>query len=214
MRDQLIYFCVFCVFYASIIVLCEFLYRKGFDTEYSRKLAHLFSTLSSLFFPFIFNIHWYVLALGVISFVILFKASKNDFLPSINSVKRKTYGSYLLPISICIIYYIYMHYESKILFILPILILAISDSLAGLIGKILKSKKILYKKTILGTSVFFLSTFIISFFLLYFHINMMNTIIISLGIASITSVVELFSSNGIDNITIPLCVAILLLFLY
>lgn len=211
MNNQLLFFFIFCFLYILILILCEFLYRKGLKTEYSRKIAHIISTLSSLFFPFVFTCHWYVLLLGIISFVVLFAANKKMSFPSIDKVNRKTHGSYLLPLSICMSYYISLFYGDKTLFILPILILAISDPLAGILGKTFKSKNIGNGKTLAGTISFFLSSFILSYFILISHISTKDAMYISFITALSTSFVEYLSCKGMDNLLIPLCCIFILL---
>jgi len=209
-----LFFCfLFLLFYVIIIVSCEFLNKKGLQVEYTRKLAHSFSALSSLLLPIAFSSHWYVLVLVVSSFILLYVGNRRQLFRSINSVSRKTYGAYLLPISIGIAYYVSLSLQNEILFTLPILILAISDSLACIFGKTYKSKILKYHKTAIGTFAFFLSTFVICCFVLSFQLPVTKTIGIALGISIITSVMELISPNGIDNLSIPISVIASLLLL-
>ena len=210
MNLQLLYCFLFFLCFAFILVFCEFLYKKGLQAEHTRKIAHSFSTLLCLSVPVLFSSHSYALFFVVGSFLILYIGKRKKFLNSIHSVERKTYGAFLLPISIGIAYYVAVWQQDNMFFILPIFVLAISDPLACYFGTVYKSKVIKSNKTVIGTLVFFLSTLIICttiLFLLYQSADF-KIIGIALGISVIVSAIELISPNGSDNLTIPLSVII------
>ena len=206
MNLQLLYSFLFFLCFILILVFCEFLYKKGFQVEYTRKVAHSLSTLFCLSVPFCFSSYWYVLLLVIGSFSMLYIGRKKQLLNSIYAVDRKTYGAYLLPVSIGITYYLSLLLQNNLFFILPVVVLAISDPLACYFGKGYKSNVLISGKTIVGTSVFFLSTLIICCLILFYQSTGTRTIGIALGISVITSGVELISPNGSDNLTIPLSV--------
>ena len=212
MKNQIIYTFVFLIIFLSLLFFTEFLYKRfNLQAEITRKFAHIVSTLFSLVFLVFFQSFWYVLLLGFVFFSILFTGKYFNFFKSIESVQRKTAGSYLLPVSIGFLFFFSKLANQNLYFILPILILGICDPLAGILGTIYKdrTKKIVlfnhvFNKTILGSSVFFISAFIISFLVLKFFSN--STIhlgLLSLGLASVVTIVEVLSSNGLDNITVP-----------
>jgi len=82
-----------------------------------------------------------------------------------------------------------------------VITVSISDSFATLIGMRFGKKRIFEKKTLEGSSTFFLFTFVI----FYFFTN----IFVTFFSAAILTLVELFSKK-IDNLTIPLFSAIIL----
>lgn len=222
MNYQLIFTILFIIGFISILFFAEFLYKKiEIKSEYTRKLAHILATLSSLSFVFLFQSHWYVLFMGFTLFLILYIGKKNNKFKSINSVERKTGGSYLLPIAIYIMFYISDVFDNTLYFILPILILGVSDPLAGIFGTHFKQKtrriklgKHILNKTIIGSTAFFISTFILTFITLYFFEFSIQNILILVTLISLTDTfVEIISSKGIDNITVPL-ITFLILFLY
>jgi dolichol kinase len=153
-----------------------------------------------------------VLILVISSFLILYIGNKKSLLNSICSVDRKTCGAYLLPVSIGVTYYISIWWlQNNLFFILPIVILAISDPLAYYFGTVYKSKRIKSGKTAIGTLAFFLSTFIICSLIFWFQSAEIKNIGIALCISVVVSVIELISPNGTDNLTIPLSVIVLLM---
>lgn len=207
MNHQFILLFAFVGGYVLLLIFCEFLNRKkNIASEYTRKLAHFVSSLSVLLFPHVFKEECYVLAICAILFVILLIANRMCLLHSIDEVGRRTGGSYLLALSVGITYYVSVILGNSMLFTLPILILAICDPLAGIIGKRFNSKHILYEKTIAGSLTFLSFSLCIS--LLYLSVvHHKSVFTLSLMVAFVSSFTELLSPRGTDNLTIPLVVA-------
>lgn len=130
--------------------------------------------------------------------VILIGSLRYNLLKSINAIERSLVGSIAYPIAVYGCYLAYDFYDKTLLFYyLPILILAISDPLAALVlGKtwpwgVYKSGE--DKKTLMGSMAFFVSAFFVSLSCLYFmDSTAINGIVLSIGIAFISSLVEAF----------------------
>ncbi len=221
MNEQLAFTIIFAIGFILLLVLNEFIYKRyHINAEYSRKFAHIFASLSSLAFLATIQSHWYLLFLGALFFLILYIGKRYHKLKSIDSVQRKTAGSYLLPIAIYTVFFIAEKSNSELFFILPILILGISDPLAGIFGTYFRTKTKQIKlagrpidKTILGSSIFFSATLLISLITLsFFEYPFGKLLAISITIAFIDTFVEMVSVRGYDNLTVPLT-TILLLFL-
>lgn len=207
MDSQLFYCFLYLSCFFLVIIFCEFLHKKGLPVEYTRKLGHSLPCLSCLFLPFFFSTHWYVLLLVILSFAILYIGNSRHLISSIYSVDRKTYGTYLLPVSIGLTYYISVWWlQNNLFFILSIAVLAISDPLACYFGKTFESKTLKSGKTIIGALAFFLSTFFICGIILWSQLLEIKVIGIALGVSVIVTIVELISLKGSDNLTIPLSV--------
>jgi dolichol kinase len=207
MNHQFILLFAFVGGYILLLIFCEFLNRrKNVSSEYTRKIAHFVSAFSVLIFPCVFKDEGYVLAICATFFVILFIANMKRILLSIDGVERRTGGSYLLALSVGICYHLSIWLENSILFTLPILILAICDPLAGIAGKRFHSRDILNGKTLAGSLTFMFSSLCISLFYLttvHYH----SGFAVSLIIALVSSITELLSPRGTDNLTIPLVIA-------
>ena len=206
-----------------LLVFNEIIYRSsGLESEITRKFAHVTATLSTISFPYLFNSHWYVLALAIIFFVLLFLSQNRSYLKSIHAINRISAGSYLLPVAIYLTFLVSYLLNNSFLFVLPILVLAICDPVAGIIGvkfgyynrKIQISKWTL-AKTWAGSISFFISCFIICMIALYINQNILNITIVGIAIiVSLTSTLaEMFSRKGYDNLTVPLSVLLVLLLL-
>ena len=215
---------VYLVGIGLLLIFNELVYRRLNPTgEITRKFAHFVSVLATVPFPYIFPSHWYILVLALLFATILFITRNGKQLKSIHDVKRKSIGSYLLPLSIYITFLISNLTENKFIYILPMLILAISDPMAAILGINIKAyngriklfgKKL--NKTWLGSGAFLASSFVISIIALYFHRGVfdLKTFWLAMAVAATTMFAELISWRGSDNLRIPLsAVLILVLFL-
>ena len=204
MEKQVIYLLAFIAGYILLLLLCECLgCWANVKPEHTRKLAHIISTLSALLYPQLFSDHIYPLLLCLFFCVVLLITKRLKVIPSIDRVERKTEGSYMLALSVGTTYYLSIMYKDLAIYHLPILILAISDPLAGILGQKVSSKRFFNGKTIAGSLSFFLSAFAISFVYLIAvrHQPMWG---VSVVIALTAAIAELFSPRGLDNLTIPL----------
>ncbi len=207
----------------ALLIFNELVYRRlNLKGEITRKFAHFTATLSTITFPYLFTDHWYVLALALFFFLVLLLSRHNTYLKSIHDIDRISMGSYLLPVSIYLTFLISFKLNDPFLFILPMLILAICDPVAGILGinlqqynhriRIFKWK---LKKTWLGSLSFFVFCLLISVLALYFHYNELDAANFGLSvlIAVTGTLAEMFSYKGSDNLFIPLSVlAVLLIF--
>ena len=211
------------VYLIGIVILLAFneLNYRRLDVkgEYTRKFAHFTATLAVIPFPYIFTSHWYVFVLGVLFFVALYVTQFSKQLKSIHDIERKSIGSYLLPFSIYTTFLISNLLENKFIYILPLLILAICDPMAAILGMNIKKYNGRIKifghklnKTWLGTGAFLLTSFIISVIALYFHHELFNmkTFWLAFVVAVTGTLSELISWRGSDNLTIPLSIVLVL----
>ncbi len=223
MINELVLTFIFLIAISFLLIVGELIYRRfGLKGEITRKFAHFTATLSTVTFPYLFSSHWYVLALSSFFFIILYVSRHGAQLKSIHDIARKSVGSYLLPVSIYLTFLISLHFRNKFLFILPILILAISDPLAGILGLNVKKNNnkiklfhIKSEKTYIGSGAFLFSSFMISIIGLYFNrmVFDLKTFWLALAIAVVTTLAEFFSFRGTDNFSIPIS-ALLMLMLF
>ncbi|MGF1584422.1 MAG: hypothetical protein ACFCUM_03805 [Bacteroidales bacterium] len=221
MINQIVIVIIFIIGLFLLIIFNELVYRRlGLNGEVTRKFAHFTATLSAVSFPFLFTDHWYVLALAIIFFIVLFVSRRTRHLNSINAIERDSFGSFLLPVSIYITFLVSHIYSDLQLYILPMLILAISDPAAGILG--INIKRFNHRirifswklhKTWLGSITFFISSFFISILVLYYtrsHFDLV-TFGIALTVAMVSTIIEMFSIRGTDNLFIPISVVAVLI---
>jgi phytol kinase len=188
--------------------LAELIYHNTkAKVELTRKLVHVGSGLIALLFPVMLSNHWCVLFLSTSFLIILALSSKYKMLQSINGISRYSVGSLAFPIAIYLCYLAFAYYESRILFYLPILILAICDPLAALVGKrwpLGKYSTTKESKTLMGSAAFFVSAVLVVLLLMYLlNDNTHYQILVALFIALVAAFTEAVSKNGYDNINVP-----------
>lgn len=218
MTDQFIYTILYLAGFLGIIQLSELLYHKfKVDVEITRKIAHVLGCLSSLSFLLLFHSHWYVLVVTGTFFLLLLFSKRNGIYNSIDLVERKSIGSFILPLSVYLLFLISESTGDKLYFILPVLILGISDPLAGLAGTSYKEAKQInilvfkFQKTYIGSFAFFVTTLVLTSSTFYvFNLSGQNILISGLYFAVVVTFVEIISNRGLDNLTVPLAVAFLL----
>ncbi len=189
------------------------IHKINIHPESTRKLLHFLMTVLALPYLVIFKSIWEVLMLQSAIFISLYLSVILHSFKSIGSVDRKSWGAPLLPVGIFGSYFIGGFSLNSIVYILPLLILAISDPLAALIGQRYHSwawftiiPGFRSNKTYIGSGVFFVSSFIISIVTLSFYQSSMDfsMILTAAIIAALGSLLELICSKGWDNFMIPI----------
>jgi dolichol kinase len=212
-------------FFAIILLLAfnELNYRRmKVKGEITRKFAHFTATVAVVPFPYIFSSHWYVLILALIFFAALFVTQYAKQLKSIHDIQRKSIGSYLLPLAIYTTFLMSNLLDNKFIYILPMLILGICDPMAAIVGMSMKRnnhKIVIFGidtgKSLYGSGAFLVTAFLISLIALYFHRGTfdLTTFGVAVVVAVVSTLSELFSWRGSDNLTIPVGTALALLVL-
>ena len=205
-----------CAFILSLLLFSNIAHKKKLiRPELNRRIVHVFigllissSTLifSSNFFPFIIGISF--ILVNSISFKI------NAF-PGIHAQERESYGTIYFPLSYSII--VLFFWEESNFVMTSLLILSLSDPIAGYVGNKLgfsKEFKIWYdKKTFVGTLTFILITIIIlSLNVVYFlKYNLIQSILFVVIVSIFVTVSEVMSKKGSDNLSIPLTSILLMI---
>jgi phytol kinase len=220
MDRQFYFLLMYLVTFLVILGLSEWGYKRlKLNAQYTRKISHILSSLVSLTFILTFQSHWWVLLLALLCFLLLFVGKLKKAFQSIDHVSHDSMGSYLLPAGIYLSFLFYDVTGDRLLFILPCLILAISDPLAGITGILLKEeggfiafRGRTLKKTYYGTIAFLVSALIICFFTFYFfRFSFGQIVAFSLITAIFSSFIEMISPRGTDNVTIPLGTCLVLI---
>ncbi|GAF04474.1 diacylglycerol/polyprenol kinase family protein [Saccharicrinis fermentans] len=208
---------------ALLLIANELGYRKySIKGEVTRKIAHFLSIIATIPLPYLFSSHWYILGLAIIFFAALYITQFSKQLNSIHDIERKSIGSYLLPLSIYVIFLIASLLDNKFVYILPMLILAVCDPMAAIVGMSVKknNRKIRifsrqFDKTWFGSGAFFLMSFIIGLVALYYVRDVFDfkTIYLALSVALAGTTGEFLSWRGSDNLSIPLFIVIVLVVL-
>ncbi len=197
----------------GIAILCKRYFPK--KEELSRKIIHI-GTGPVIVLAYLLDIPKNIAFFS--SLVITIALAVNyqyRLLPAIEEIERKSFGTIAYGISITLLLLLFWpQYASSIS--IGVLSMAFGDGLAGLIGKSIKSRKwsvLGQSKSIAGTltmgSIVAMTTTIISA-INHLDIQPVEIIVISL----IATFLEQISPWGIDNITVPIgvtCIGIWLI---
>ena len=200
----------------AAILLADLLIIKAFGErlkpETRRKAFHMTMGIIMLGLPYLFTNMVSVLVLAIIAFVTLYTIKQTKLKKSIGTVlygvDRKSFGEFFYIISVLLIFY--LSKGDKILYSIPILILAFADTSAALIGKIYGMKQLAEetedKKSLEGSFAFFIVAFMSTLvpLLLFSDVGRSEPLSISLVVGFNIALIEMIASKGNDNLLIPL----------
>jgi dolichol kinase len=200
---------IFSSIYLVLFTIAEIAFHAfKVKVEYTRKFVHVFTGIIALFFPIYIKTPLDLILLCGSFGLILIGTLKFNLLQSVNSVERKTRGSILYPVVVVLCYLFQYYRETYVYFFIPILILALADPVAALVGQKYPYKKYNLRgitKTISGSSGFFIVAYIVSTVSLILKTDgtLFFAITASFLIAFITTITEAISIKGYDNLLIP-----------
>lgn len=181
--------------------------------EIARKSLHVALGLVTLSFPWLFDAPWpvitlAVLAVGALTAVRHVKAMRETVGEVIHGVRRESTGELVFPIAVAAVFTLAR--GDAVLFVVPMLLLTISDALAALIG--VRYGKTHYAstegttKSIEGSAAFFLSAFLATHIalLLATGTGRAESLLIGLQMGLLMTLVEAVAWRGLDNLLVPL----------
>jgi phytol kinase len=174
--------------------------------EYTRKLVHLGGGFIAYFLPHYFDSHWPVLILTLGAFAILWLSKRLKKLDSVHGVARVSQGALIYPISLYLLFL--LANNSALLFQIPVLVLAFSDTFGALIGQAygtIQYKILGHVRSLEGSIAFLVVTFLTVHIplLLFGNVGKLESLLIALLIAVLVTAFEAISLGGSDNLFIP-----------
>lgn len=165
-----------------------------------RKIIHVGLAMVVVLASLLFGYRIFIV-IGLISSV-FFALSRNLYkLRCLRDRKNKSWGEVFFPLGVAASAIISINGE---VFIASILILALSDTAAFIVGKNFpNSRKIITGRTVVGSGAGFIVSLVI---MLLLGFGAISSMLVSFGIF----IVEVFSIKGSDNFTMPVMAAILL----
>ena len=204
-----------------LLVGVRFYQRKAKpDPEVARKLFHLCSGLIALSLPWVFHELWSVLLLGAV-FAMAFVGFRA--IPALRTgagqvlygVERESFGEFFFLVSVALVFALAK--EDRVLYVISMLILIMSDSAAALIG--LRYGKVFYwsttgEKSAEGSLAFFITAFFCVHIplLVWTDIGRVESLVAATIIGLLVMLAEAISWRGLDNFFIPTFSYILLRF--
>jgi len=196
------------LYLGTVILIAEILHKvEGIDKETPRKVVHI--GVGNV----ILIAWWLELPLSVIlqasigASVLCFVSYFIPIIYSLSGVGRKSLGSFFYSLSIGILAYVFWS-DYPYYAVLGVLVMTWGDGLAAIIGQ--KYGKHIYqafglKKSLEGSLTMTVVSFVISLFILLATFgNDWKIWLISLLVGILATILELISTLGIDNVTVPL----------
>lgn len=202
----------------AIVLLAETLHRRTATTsELARKIVHIGTGNVILVAWWLQLPGWVGISAAIIASAIALLSYYIPILPGINSVGRKSLGTFFYAMSIGILVAWFWPIEQFQYAAIGILVMTWGDGLAGLIGQQFGQHPYQIwgsKKSWEGSLTMALVSYLVSsLILLGVQGNIWQTWVVSLAVALFATGLEVFSKLGIDNLTVPIGSAALAFYL-
>ncbi|MGB5593631.1 MAG: diacylglycerol/polyprenol kinase family protein [Crocosphaera sp.] len=206
------------VYLGVIIALAEGLNRlRGTDAEFTRKIVHIGSGNVVIIAWWLQLPSWVLMGASFIASMVALISYFLPILPSINSVGRKSLGTFFYALSIGVLAQGFWSRGQPQYLAIGILVMAWGDGMAAIIGK--KFGRHSYEMLGVNKSwegsltMMGVSFLVISVILLWVGEPVLTVAMVSLIVSMAAMGLEAFSQWGIDNLTVPLGSAVLAFYL-
>ncbi len=202
----------------AIVLAAETLYRRtSTNSELARKVVHIGTGNVILVAWWLQIPAWVGISASIIASIIALSSYYIPILPGINSVGRKSLGTFFYAVSIGVLIAWFWPLQQFQYAAIGILVMTWGDGLAGLIGQQFGQHRYEVwgmKKSWEGSLAMALTSYVVSsLILLSVQGNVWQTWLVPVAIALVATGLETFSKLGIDNLTVPLGSAALGFFL-
>lgn len=192
-------------------VLSRIDYSHVIAQELKRKALHISVGFTALSFPLFLREPWMIIsAIGlVVAWLITVRQTpslRRHFGSVLNDVRRESLGDVYFAFAIGGL--LLLTQDNPIFFVIPILILALADASAAIVGTVFPIGPlagIARGKTAAGCTAFFIVAFAVSFWMLltFADLQAAHALFVAAGLAASTCVAEAISRRGIDNLMVP-----------
>lgn len=183
------------------------------QAERTRKFVHLAMGCLATCFPWVFHKPWPVVALSVAFVGVMGASLQQGWLPSVHGVARRSGGGVFFALAVGLLFF-FCH-QRPALYVPSILVLAVSDGLAALVGGACGRHR--YRlcgdaKSIEGSAAFLASAILCIFASLAFMtpLGPLACALTSLCVAIPVMCLEAVASGGSDNLVVPVATCLLL----
>jgi len=175
--------------------------------------VHLGGGIACLFFPFLVQSPWVVLALSLPLTALFVAGSRFGFLKSLHGVARRSRGAEYYPLSVFLAFL--MTPGRPWLYLSAVLVLAVGDAFAALIGSrygVVRYEVEDDKKSLEGSLVFLVIAFLAIHLptLLLTDLPRPVCVLAALLVAALVTGFEAISLEGADNLFVPFAVVVIL----
>jgi len=192
--------------------------KIGLSAELQRKLVHVAVGLFALPLPlFLDRTSFAIFALLGFIILVIFRLPimRQTLSRSVHCVERQSWGDVLLLVSVSVLFF--SSGADRLLYILPLAIITLSDASAALVGTQYGQRKFGpagREKSLEGSAIFFLVSWVVTVTILILVPHVARQMILPLAtiIAAFSTLVEASSWRGLDNLFVPIGIYALLAF--
>ena len=202
--------------YIGIIIAGAKLFEKRGE-EASRKFIHIMLGNWWFIAMYFFTNVWFAIFVPITFVIINYVSYKQDLIKVMERKNQDGLGTVYYAVSLFILAIVsFGIYQKPILGLIPNVIMAYGDGFAAVVGKYIKSKT--YKvgetqKSIAGSiTMFIISLIFITIFLTTrYTFELWQIVLIGIVMSGIVTIIEAISVKGIDNISVPVSMLVMLL---
>jgi phytol kinase len=197
------------VYVGAIVLTAELLHRyTDTNPEQVRKIVHI-GTGNVILLAWLLELPtWVGMTSAILAGMITLISYQLPILPGVNSVGRKSLGTFFYAVSIGVVTAVFWPLDLPYYGVIGILIMAWGDGLAAIIGQ--KFGKHPY--TIFGNTKSWEGTFtmllvsygVVSIVLFSVQGNIWQTWVVGIPVAIVATAIESIAQWGVDNLTVPL----------
>ncbi len=202
--------------YIGIIIAGAKLFEKRGE-EASRKFIHIMLGNWWFIAMYFFTNVWFAIFVPITFVIINYVSYKQDLIKVMERKNQDGLGTVYYAVSLFILAIVsFGIYQKPILGLIPNVIMAYGDGFAAVVGKCIKSKTYKVgetKKSIAGSiTMFMISLIFITIFLkTQYTFELWQTVLIGIIMSGIVTIIEAISVKGIDNISVPVSMLVMLL---
>jgi phytol kinase len=204
------------IYIFALIGLAELLRaRRGYSSNFTRKVIHIGVGMMSWALIFVFTSPWPFIIMCLLFAVFLYLDYRFEFFPAMASKDKNNMGTVYFPISAAAVVFVF--WSQPPLMVAALMPLTWGDGLAPVVGRAYGKRPYYvanHKRTFEGSLGFFLFGFLFTWLALWLlpgppEITPLAALLPALVVTVATTLVEAVSIWGIDNLTIT-AVAILI----
>ncbi|MCI8999501.1 MAG: hypothetical protein HFJ26_00840 [Clostridia bacterium] len=202
--------------YIGIIIAGAKLFEKRGE-EASRKFIHIMLGNWWFIAMYFFTNVWFAIFVPITFVIINYVSYKQDLIKVMERKNQDGLGTVYYAVSLFILAIVsFGIYQKPILGLIPNVIMAYGDGFAAVVGKCIKSKTYKVgetKKSIAGSiTMFMISLIFITIFLTTrYTFELWQIVLIGIVMSGIVTIIEAISVKGIDNISVPVSMLVMLL---
>jgi phytol kinase len=178
-------------------------------TELSRKFIHVSVGSFVAFWPYLLS--WRQIQILSVAFLVGVSVSKYlHIFQAIHSIQRPTWGEVFFAIAVGAVTFIT---HDRAIYAAALLQMSLADGMAAIVGTHYgnRQKYLVFgtPKSLLGTLTFFIVSFVVLLGFSHFHHTHLSVTWIA-GVAAAAGIIENLAIRGLDNLLVPITVALLL----